>query len=99
MTIQNDPLTESTREAACRARSNGHLVEEVVRRKKAEKTLERNAAELRRSNAEIERFADVAADDLEANCYITKPVDFDQFMKAVRPIEDFWLTVVTLPPD
>ncbi len=90
-------LTESGQEAACRARSNGHLVEEVVRRKKAEKTLERNAAELRHSNAEIERFA-VAA-DLEANCYITKPVDFDQFMKVVRPIEDVRLTVVTLPPD
>ena len=32
-----------------------------------------------------------------ANCYITKPVDFDQFMKVVKSIEDFWLTVVKLP--
>jgi len=32
-----------------------------------------------------------------ANCYIAKPVDFDQFMKVVKSIEDFWLTVVKLP--
>lgn len=36
--------------------------------------------------------------DLHANCYITKPVDFGQFLKVVRSIEDFWLTVVKLPP-
>ena len=35
--------------------------------------------------------------DLHANCYITKPVDLDQFMKVVKSIEDFWLTVVRLP--
>lgn len=34
---------------------------------------------------------------LHANCYITKPVDLDQFMAVVRTIEDFWLTVVRLP--
>lgn len=34
---------------------------------------------------------------LHANCYITKPVDFKQFTNIVRAIEDFWLTVVTLP--
>ena len=32
-----------------------------------------------------------------ANCYITKPVDFDQFLSVVTAIEDFWLKVVTLP--
>lgn len=32
-----------------------------------------------------------------ANCYITKPVDFEQFLKVVQSIEDFWLTVVRLP--
>ena len=36
--------------------------------------------------------------DLHANCYITKPVDFNQFLKVVKSIEDFWLTVVKLPP-
>lgn len=35
--------------------------------------------------------------DLNANCYITKPVELDEFLKVVRSIEDFWLTIVTLP--
>ncbi|MBW4495354.1 MAG: response regulator [Oscillatoria princeps RMCB-10] len=34
---------------------------------------------------------------LHANCYITKPVDFQQFTKVVKLIEDFWLAVVKLP--
>lgn len=34
---------------------------------------------------------------LHANCYITKPVDFEQFTKVVKLIEDFWLAVVKLP--
>ena len=35
--------------------------------------------------------------DLQANCYITKPLDFEQFIKVVKTIEDFWFTVVQLP--
>ena len=35
---------------------------------------------------------------LNANCYITKPVDFNQFLEVIRSIENFWLFVVTLPP-
>jgi CheY-like chemotaxis protein len=35
--------------------------------------------------------------DLHANCYITKPVDFEQFTKVIKSIEDFWLTIVKLP--
>ncbi len=34
---------------------------------------------------------------LNANCYITKPVDFEQFLNVVRSIESYWLLVVTLP--
>ena len=37
--------------------------------------------------------------NLHANCYITKPVDLDKFIGVVRSIENFWLTVVKLPPD
>lgn len=37
--------------------------------------------------------------NLHANCYITKPIDLNQFMKVVRTIEDFWLTIVRLPPN
>ena len=36
---------------------------------------------------------------LNANCYITKPVDLDQFIKVVKTIEDFWLTIVKLPSE
>jgi two-component system, chemotaxis family, response regulator Rcp1 len=36
--------------------------------------------------------------ELQANCYITKPVDLDQFITVVQSIENFWLTIVTLPP-
>ncbi len=32
-----------------------------------------------------------------ANCYIIKPVDFDQFIKVIQSIESFWLTMVKLP--
>ncbi len=36
---------------------------------------------------------------LNANCYITKPVDLEQFLKIVRSIEDFWLSIVKLPKE
>ena len=35
--------------------------------------------------------------DLHGNCYISKPVDLDQFMTVVKSIENFWFTVVRLP--
>ncbi|WP_442948580.1 response regulator [Nostoc sp.] len=37
--------------------------------------------------------------NLSANCYITKPVDFDQFVKIVQSIENFWFAIVKLPPE
>ncbi len=37
--------------------------------------------------------------NLHANCYISKPVDLDQFIKVVKTIEDFWMTIVKLPPN
>lgn len=37
--------------------------------------------------------------NLQANCYITKPVDFDEFVKVIKSIKDFWLTIVKLPPE
>jgi len=39
----------------------------------------------------------IAAYDLHANAYVRKPVDFDQFVAAVRAIDDFFITVVRLP--
>lgn len=35
--------------------------------------------------------------NLNANCYVTKPVNLDQFIKVVQSINDFWLTIVKLP--
>ncbi|MEZ6244065.1 MAG: response regulator [Phycisphaerales bacterium] len=35
---------------------------------------------------------------LHVNCYLTKPVDFEQFIRVVHQIEEFWFTVVKLPP-
>ena len=34
---------------------------------------------------------------LHANCYLTKPVDIDDFLRKVRGIQNFWLTIVQLP--
>jgi CheY-like chemotaxis protein len=36
--------------------------------------------------------------NLHANCYITKPVDFNHFVEIVQSIEDFWFNIVQLPP-
>jgi CheY-like chemotaxis protein len=33
-----------------------------------------------------------------ANCYVTKPVDLEKFVAVVRAIEEFWVTIVKLPP-
>jgi DNA-binding response OmpR family regulator len=40
----------------------------------------------------------LASYDLHANAYVRKPVDFEQFVAAVRAIDDFFITVVRLPP-
>jgi len=37
--------------------------------------------------------------DLHVNCYITKPIDLDEFITVVRAIEGFWLSVVRLPSE
>ncbi len=37
--------------------------------------------------------------DLHANCYVTKPIDFEQFTMMVKSITDFWLTIVKLPSE
>lgn len=36
--------------------------------------------------------------DLHANCYITKPLDLEQFSRIVKSVEGFWFSIVTLPP-
>lgn len=46
------------------------------------------------SEAEIDI---IKAYDLHANCYITKPIGLEQFLRVVKAIEGFWLTIVKLP--
>jgi CheY-like chemotaxis protein len=41
----------------------------------------------------------VRAYDLHANCYVSKPVDLDQFITVVQSIENFWFTIVKLPSE
>lgn len=48
------------------------------------------------SNAEVDVLRSYK---LHANCYITKPVNFDSFAAAIASLEHFWFAVVTLPPD
>ncbi len=36
--------------------------------------------------------------NLHANCYITKPIDFGQFVRITRSIDEFWFSIVRLPP-
>ncbi len=70
---------------------------EVLSEIKAEDRLKRiPVVILTTSQAEEDIFK---AYHLNANCYISKPVDLDQFMKVVRTIEDFWLTIVKLPKE
>lgn len=37
--------------------------------------------------------------ELHANCYVTKPVELEQFIATLKSIEDFWFAIVKLPPE
>jgi len=39
----------------------------------------------------------INAYNLHANCYVTKPLDLEQFTKVVKSIEEFWFSIVKLP--
>jgi len=68
---------------------------EVLRELKEDRELRRIPVVVLTTSAEERDI--VAAYDRHVNAYITKPVDIDQFVAVVRSIEDFWLSVVTLP--
>lgn len=69
---------------------------EVLKHIKADDGLKRiPVVILTTSNAEQDV---VKSYDLHANCYITKPVDFDRFMQVVQHIQSFWFSIVHLPP-
>jgi len=68
---------------------------EVLREIKADPNLKRIPVVVLTTSSADEDVLKVY--ELAANCYITKPVDFERFIVVVRSIEDFWLTVVRLP--
>ena len=68
---------------------------EVLAEIKADKDLKRiPVVVLTTSNAEQDILK---AYDLHVNCYITKPVDLNQFIHVLKSIENFWLSIVKLP--
>jgi two-component system, chemotaxis family, response regulator Rcp1 len=70
---------------------------EVLAEIKADKDLKRIPVVILTSS-EAEQDI-VRSYNLHANCYVTKPVDLDQFITVVKSIEHFWLKVVKLPPE
>ena len=68
---------------------------EVLAEIKADDNLKRiPVVVLTTSSAEVDILKSYS---LHANCYITKPVDLEQFVQVVKSIDDFWLTIVRLP--
>jgi two-component system, chemotaxis family, response regulator Rcp1 len=75
-------------------RRNGQEVLELI---KADEKLRRiPVVVLTTSRAEEDI---IRAYDLHANCYIAKPIDLDHFIQVIKSIEEFWLTIVRLPPE
>jgi two-component system, chemotaxis family, response regulator Rcp1 len=70
---------------------------EVLAEIKADEALKRIPVVILTSSAAEQDI--VRSYNLHANCYVTKPVDLDQFINVVKSIEHFWLTVVKLPPE
>jgi two-component system response regulator len=69
---------------------------EVLAELKADNSLRAIPVVLTTSQAEKDVLQ---AYTLQASCYVTKPVDFQQFLEVVKAVEGFWLTVVKLPPE
>lgn len=70
---------------------------EVLAEIKADESLRRiPVVVITSSEAEQDIFATY---NLHVNCYVSKPVDLDQFIKVVRSISTFWLTIVKLPDE
>ena len=74
-------------------RKNGH---EVLAEIKADESLKHIPVVILTTSKSVEDIH--KAYGLHANCYISKPVDFDEFTKVVQTIQDFWFSIVTLPP-
>ncbi len=75
-------------------RKNGH---EVLAEMKADEELRKIPVVILTTSKSAEDVR--KAYDHHANCYISKPVDFDEFTRAMRTIQEFWFSVATLPPE
>jgi len=75
-------------------RKNGHEVLEFI--KKSEKLRHIPVIMLTTSSSENDIIKSYSS---HANCYITKPLDVEDFLKAVVEIEQFWIKLVKLPKD
>jgi chemotaxis family two-component system response regulator Rcp1 len=75
-------------------KKNGH---EVLAELKTDEELKRIPVVILTASKDEEDI--LKSYNLHANCFITKPIDLHQFVRVVRAIEDFWLTIVKLPPD
>lgn len=75
-------------------KKNGH---EVLAEVKEDPALKRIPVIVLTTSAAEEDV--IASYDLHANCYIRKPVDFSQFITVVTSIENFWLSIVTIPQE
>ncbi|MDA8018390.1 MAG: response regulator [Thermoanaerobaculia bacterium] len=75
-------------------RMNGHEVLEVI---KEDPTLRRIPVVVLTTSEADEDI--LKAYDLHVNCYITKPIDLEQFVKVTRAVEEFWFTIVKLPTE
>jgi two-component system response regulator len=69
---------------------------EVLAEIKADESLKRIPVVILTSSQHEEDVLN--AYNLHANCFITKPIDLNQFLKVVRSIHEFWFVIVTLPP-
>jgi two-component system, chemotaxis family, response regulator Rcp1 len=74
-------------------RMDGRQVLTVIKQDDDLKTIPTVILTTSEAEADIE-----AVYQLRANCYLTKPVEFDAFESLVKNISDFWLTMVRLPP-
>jgi two-component system, chemotaxis family, response regulator Rcp1 len=74
-------------------RKDGREVLEII---KADERLRKIPVVVLTTSAAEEDIA--RAYSRHANCYITKPVDLDQFLRVIHSIESFWLSLVKLPP-
>ena len=85
-------VTELKAYIATRETSVARLVTEISAQDHSIQTAVDKVLQILTTSKEEEDI--LRAYNLAANCYVTKPVEFEQFMKVIRMIEEFWLTIV-----